>query len=150
MSALCFVDTNLLVYSRDSTEPDKQPRAHEWLAALWSRRCGRTGLQVLNEYYVAVTQKLDPGLPEEEAWQDVEHLFAWQPVALTAEMMRRARASSQRYALSWWDALIVAAAQVCACRYLITEDLQDGQELGGTQVIDPFRHRPDEVLASRR
>jgi len=146
MSALCFVDTNVLVYSRDSSEPDKQPRAHEWLTALWTCRCGRTGIQVLNEYYVTVTQKLKPGLTEEEAWQDVNDLLAWQPVVMDVRLMRRAQTSSQQFTLSWWDALIVAAAQTCACRYLLTEDLQDGQDLDGTQVVNPFRHKPDDIL----
>jgi len=150
MSARCFVDTNVLVYSRDASEPDKQSRAHEWLTVLWRRRCGRTSIQVLNEYYVTVTRKLEPGLSEEEAWKDVDDLFAWQPAAVDVRLVRRARTASQRFALSWWDALIVAAAQACGCEYLLTEDLQDGQDLDGTHVIDPFRHRPDEVLADSR
>ena len=83
MSALCFVDTNVLVYSRDASEPDKQPRAHEWLTALWRHRCGRTSIQVLNEYYVTVTRKLKPGLSEEEAWKDIDDLWAWQPATLS-------------------------------------------------------------------
>ncbi|MFH1573317.1 MAG: PIN domain-containing protein, partial [Acidobacteriota bacterium] len=96
--------------------------------------------------YVTVTRKLHPGLTEEEAWRDIEDLLSWQPAAIDARLMRNARDASQRYALSWWDALIVAAAQAGDCRYLLTEDLQDGQDLDGTLVVDPFRHGPDEVL----
>ena len=62
--------------------------------------------------------------------------------------MRRARTASERFSLSWWDALIVAAAQVCDCDYLLTEDLQDGQDLEGVRIVDPFRYAPDEILAS--
>ena len=87
MSALYFVDTNVLVYARDTSEPDKQPRADEWLTALWRHRCGRTGVQVLNEYYVTTTRKLDPGLTEEEAWSDVEALLAWSPLAVDATLL---------------------------------------------------------------
>lgn len=143
MGALYFVDTNVLVYSRDSSEPDKQPRAHEWLSALWHHRCGRTSVQVLNEYYVTVTRKLEPGLTEEEAWADLGSLLAWHPLAVDAALMRRARAASQRFALSWWDALIVAAAQASRCAFLLTEDLQDGQDLDGARIIDPFQHGPE-------
>ena len=150
MSALCFVDTNVLVYSRDTSEPDKQPRAHEWLTALWRHRCGRTSIQVLNEYYVTVTRKLKPGLSEEEAWKDINDLWAWQPATLDAHLMRRAHTANQRFSLSWWDALIVAAAQTSGCAYLLTEDLQDGQDLDGTHIVNPFRHRSDEVLATLR
>lgn len=60
-----FVDTNVLVYARDISEPEKQRRASEWLAHLWRSREGRLSVQVLQEYYVTLTQKLKPGLPRE-------------------------------------------------------------------------------------
>ncbi len=148
MSALCFVDTNLLVYARDASEPGKQPRALTWLEALWADRCGRTGYQVLSEYFVTVTRKLEPGLSEEEAWHDLEDLFAWEPVAVDETVMQNARTASRRFSLSWWDALIVSAAQTANCHYLITEDLQDRQDLDGLQVVNPFQRKPSEVLTS--
>ena len=147
MNALCFVDTNVLVYSRDRSEPDKQPRAHQWLTALWHHRSGRTSVQVLSEYYVTVTRKLDPGLREEEAWADIEALLAWRPLPVDAALVRRARTASQHFALSWWDALVVAAAQAGNCAFLLTEDLPDGQNMDGPRVIDPFQHRPEELPA---
>jgi hypothetical protein len=65
MSAeLVFVDTNVLVYARASREPKKQQRADEWLDHPWRHRTGRRSLQVLQEYYVSVTQKLKPGWSE--------------------------------------------------------------------------------------
>ena len=148
MNALYFVDTNVLIYSRDASEPEKQPRAYEWLTALWRHRRGRMSIQVLNEYYVTMTRKLEPGLSEEEAWQDIEDLLSWRPLSLDVRLMRGARAVHQRFALSWWDALIVAAARAYGCAYLLTEDLQDGQDFDGTRVVDPFRHGPDEGLAA--
>lgn len=51
--------------------------------------------------------------------------------------------SSMRYQLLWWDALIVARAQASDCRYLLTEDLQHGQDLDGLLVCSPFRASPD-------
>jgi len=104
-------------------------------------------VQVLNEYYVTVTQKLNPGLTEKEAWKDVEDLFAWRPSAIDGKLMRQARTVRQHFPLSWWDALIVAAAQGCGCAYLLTEDLQDGQNFDGTRIVDPFAHQPDDLLA---
>ena len=148
MSAVCFVDTNVLVYARDASEPDKQPRARDWLAALWNERCGRTSIQVLNEYYVTVTQKLQPGLSREEAWLDIDNLLAWKPAPVDEALVRRAQAAHQHFALSWWDALVVAAAQMSGCDYLLTEDLHASQDLEGTQVVDPFRYGPDELLGS--
>lgn len=147
MSARCFVDTNLLVYRRDASEPQKQRGAQAWFEALWRQQCGRTGVQVLCEYYVTVTRKLDPGLPAAEAWLDVEDLFAWEPVAVDPAVMGLARTVSERFSLSWWDALIVAAAQTADCRYLLTEDLQGGQDLDGLLVLDPFEQAPEAVLS---
>jgi predicted nucleic acid-binding protein len=138
-----FVDTNLLVYYRDRTEPDKQTRAAQWLGGLWHGRNGRLSTQVLSEYYVTVTQKLRPGLPSDAAWADVKALMAWRPVSLDGALLERARGLQQRYQLAWWDALIVAAAHRSTCTVLLTEDLQDGQDFDGVTVRNPFLHMPE-------
>ena len=67
----CFADTNLLVYLRDARDRRKQRSAALWMAWLWESRAGRISTQVLHEYYVTVTAKLSPGLPLEEAREDV-------------------------------------------------------------------------------
>ncbi len=79
MSDLRFVDTNLLVYAADASEPLKQPRALKWMSCRWSCRTGRLSFQVLQEYYVTVTQKLAPGMEREAARSDVRSLLAWRP-----------------------------------------------------------------------
>jgi predicted nucleic acid-binding protein len=63
MSAKVFVDTNILVYCRDASEPQKQAQTAAWMAALWKQRTGRLSFQVLQEFYVTVTAKLTPGFP---------------------------------------------------------------------------------------
>lgn len=145
MSARCFVDTNVLVYARDATEPEKQAPALAWLRHLWEARAGRLSFQVLTEYYVTVTAKLRPGLPAEDARRDVRNLLAWQPLALDGPVLEGAWAAQARFGLSWWDALIVAAAQVLECPYLLTEDLSHGQDLGGVRVLNPFRAEPSSL-----
>lgn len=77
-----FVDSNVLVYARDASEGEKQARADAWLSSLWRRRSGRISVQILHEFYVTVTRKLDPGLLPEEARRDVRDLFRWRPVVL--------------------------------------------------------------------
>jgi predicted nucleic acid-binding protein len=84
MTAKVFVDTNVLVYWRDASEPDKQARALAWMETLWERRTGRLSFQVLQEFYVTVTAKLDPGLTPELARLDVGHLMSWKPVGWPA------------------------------------------------------------------
>ena len=73
----------------------------------------------------------------------------WKPVAIDLAVLERAWLLQQRYSLSWWDALIVAAAQTCECAMLLTEDLQHDQVFGQIRVIDPFMsvdRTPEEVL----
>lgn len=145
MTERVFVDSNVLVYRRDAGEAEKQPRAAEWIEHLARSRLGRLSVQVLHEYYVTVTRKLDPGLPAEEARADVADLFVWRPLPLDADTLREAWRVEDRFGLSFWDALIVGAARSTGCRYLLTEDLQDDQDLDGLRVVDPFSTRPDEL-----
>ncbi|MGD2036753.1 MAG: PIN domain-containing protein [Desulfobacterales bacterium] len=145
MAAKVFVDTNVLVYSRDASEPPKQAQAMDWLRHLWNTRTGRLSYQVLQEFYITVTEKLDPGLDRESARRDIRSLLPWRPVAVDNRVFGGAWHIQDRFGLSWWDALIVSAAQVSACHYLLTEDLQDGQVFGDLQIINPFQTAPEKL-----
>jgi len=134
-----FVDTNVLVYARDDSEPDKQPRAAAWVEHLWRSRTARLSIQVLQEYYATTTRKLEPGLSPEQARADVRDLLAWRPVPVDAEAIEAGWSVEDRFGLSCWDALIVATAKIAGCEYLLTEDLQHGAELDGLRVVNPFR-----------
>lgn len=144
--ARVFVDTNVLVYHRDDRDPAKQQAAAEWMALLWELRVGRLSVQVLQEYYVAVTSKLDPGLTVEDARDDVAALASWKPVAATPPLIESAWRVHDRWAFSFWDALIVAAAKAEQCTLLLTEDLQHGQDLDGLEVMSPFRMQAEAVF----
>lgn len=133
-----FLDTNVLVYSRDSTEPAKNEVASGIVVELWRNRRGVISTQVCSEYYVCVTRKLDPGLPREEAWDDLESLFAWEPIPIDTRCLRVARQVEARYQLSWWDSTIVAAASVADCAEILSEDLSHGQVYLGMPVRNPF------------
>jgi predicted nucleic acid-binding protein len=148
MTAAVFVDTNVLVYARDSSEPSKQARATEWLRTLWVEQRGRTSVQVLSEYYTTVTRKLRPGLTQDEAWDDVKALFAWQPQRIDQVVLETAREVERRYSLSWWDAMIVAAAQVQHCEVLLSENLQHGWQCGTLTIRNPFAERIEEAPPS--
>jgi predicted nucleic acid-binding protein len=138
MTATVFVDTNIFVYARDASEPRKQSAAADWIRELWIEQRGRTSLQVLSEYYATVTRKLDPGLSPDDAWDDVSALFAWEPQQIDRSVIIGAREIESRHALSWWDSMIVAAAQLQNCSLLLTEDLQHGFECGIVTVRNPF------------
>jgi predicted nucleic acid-binding protein len=139
MSDNVFVDTNILLYSRDASEPTKQALAAARLDELWENRCGRISVQVLSEYYVNVTRKLDPGLSPEEAWDDIEALSVWDPLPLDMALLTRAHAAQRRYGLSWWDAMIIAAAEAAGCSRILSEDLSDGAIYFGIRVENPFK-----------
>ena len=142
MTELVFVDTNVLIYARDASAGPKQSRALEWIAHLWRAQTGRLSFQVLQEYYVSVTRKLKPGLSQAEARQEVRALLTWRPRGVDEAMIEGAWAVEDRFAFSFWDSLVVSAAQAAACRYLLTEDLQHGQDLDGLQVLSPFQAEP--------
>ncbi len=136
MTALVFVDTNVLVYAVDRADPKKHEAGAVWRAALWKSRRGRISFQVLQEFYVTVVRK-DP-MSQRQAREEVRDLLAWKPVAIDAGTLDRAWSLQDRYRLSFWDALIVGAARVASCRYLLTENLQPGQDLDGITVVNPF------------
>ena len=148
MSGPVFVDTNVFVYARDASEALKQARASAWLRSLWEMRLGRTSMQVLSDFYVTVSRKLQRGLPADEAWDDVTALMSWEPQPTDEALMQRGREVEHRYQLSWWDSLIVGAAQLQGCELILTEDLQDGAVYGNVTARSPFTLSLNEDAAS--
>lgn len=144
---LVFVDTNVLVYARDTRDPLKQARAAEWLDRLWQQRTGRTSMQVLSEFYAVAMRRLSPRLGREVVWEEVSRYFAWSPIAIDRALIRRAHDIEQRYGISWWDSMIVAAAQSLDCALLLTEDLQEGMVFGTLAVRSPFSSVLEEPAA---
>jgi predicted nucleic acid-binding protein len=138
MTALVLVDTNVLVYAQDDSEPSKRARAREWLELLWREQRGRTSVHILSEYFSVVTRKARLSVSPESAWEDVQLYMNWMPHELDSESLVRAYGIARRFHLNWWDCLVVAAAQAQGCALLLTEDLQDGADYGGVIVRNPF------------
>lgn len=139
---ITFVDTNVLVYARDVSVPDKHRQARAWMEHLWSAGDGRISTQVLSEYYVTVTRKLKPGLPTSDARADINDLTAWSPQPIDSTLIKYAFMVENEASLSHWDALIVAAAARTGCSYLLSEDLNDGQVIDTITVLNPFTNQP--------
>jgi predicted nucleic acid-binding protein len=140
-----FVDTNVLVYNRDGTEASKQQKASAWLEHLWQSGNGRISFQVLEEFYSTVTTKLKRRLPIEDARGEVEDLMAWVPLLVDKEVIEEAWIAQDRYHLSWWDSLIVAAARLLDCRYLLSGDLTHGRDFQRVRVVNPFLQSPEDL-----
>ena len=140
MTANVFVDTNVLIYAVDQADLQKQQAAQAWRQWLWETNRGRISFQVLQEFYVnAIKKQLSA---QAEIRKEIEDLMTWQPIPLDASVIARAWKIEDRYRISFWDSLIIAAARVADWRYLLTEDLQRGQELDGVMIVDPFVSAP--------
>ena len=141
MTAPVFVDTNVFLYALDGADPQKQAAARAWREALWQSGLGRTSYQVLQEFYSDVAQKWPD--QRDRARDEIRDLLSWRPVAANSNILEYGWRLQDRYSISFWDALIVAAAKALACPYLLTEDLQTGQDLDGVKVISPFKTGPE-------
>jgi len=143
----CFVDTNIFVYARDSSEPEKQVKAERWLTYLWAHESGRTSAQVMNEYYVTVTQKLKPGLSRDVARSDLRALSVWQPLEISTKLIASAWDIQDQYGYSWWDTLVISSALFLSCTYLLSEDMQHDQHIGNLTIINPFLVDSDALIS---
>src|ERR1700688_802122 len=137
MSGLVFVDTNVLLYAVDEADQPKQNSARAWREWLWQTRRGRLSFQVLQEFYSNVCHKWPKA--KDTARQEIEDLFSWKPVSVSGVLLQSAWQLQDRYGFSFWDSLIVAAAKVSVCGFLLSEDFQSGQNIDGLLIVNPFR-----------
>ena len=138
MSDRIFLDTNVLVYAFDDSDPAKKNRSLGILEQVGKQLQVVVSTQVLQEFYGVVLRKLKQPLSEDEAEGAVRR-FAKLPVVLIDKaMILSAVRTSRIHQLSLWDALIVQSATESGCRRLLTEDLQHGQRFGLLQIENPF------------
>jgi predicted nucleic acid-binding protein len=135
---LTFVDTNVLVYAHDRSEPARQSVAQAVLEQLWVDRTGVLSTQVLQELYVVATRKLDPPMRRAAARELVALYGEWPVVQVDVALVVSASELEERHTLSFWDALIVEAARCAGATRLLTEDLQQGRRIGGVSIENPF------------
>ena len=134
----CFLDTNILIYGHDQTAGHKYTIANQLLQDHWQSRTGCLSIQVLQEFYVNITQKISVPLPVNEATRTIALLKSWHIHVPTADDVLVAIQIQQRYQLSFWDAMIVRSAAQLGCSVLWSEDLNDGQNYEGVAVRNPF------------
>jgi predicted nucleic acid-binding protein len=135
---LQFVDTNILIYAHDISAGQKHSRARELIRDLWQSAEGCLSVQVLQEFYVNVTQKVAKPLPAETAAQIIADLSVWEVHCPKTEDVLGAIRLQKRYQLSFWDAMIVASALQLGCQVLWSEDLNAGQVYDQVEVQSPF------------
>lgn len=134
--ARCFIDTNVLVYADSTDEPRKQRIAIDLIRQLRVERRGVLSTQVLNEYIQVGLRKL--GLAHAHIREQLHCYRQFDLAAVTPDTIELALELHQRHSLSYWDALILASAQIAGCAALLTEDMGTGEVLAGVQLVNPF------------
>ena len=139
MSVEWFFDTNIFVYHVDLSDPRKNDVAHELIRESIVRDNTVISYQVVQEWLNVVTKNARVTLPIEQAQSYVEHfLVPIFRVNASGQLFREGLAIKQRYKLSFYDALIIAAALSAGCKRLYSEDLQHGQKFGTLEIVNPF------------
>ena len=140
MIVRALVDSNLLVYSYDRSEPRKQQQALEALDALASERAGAVSTQVLAEFFVNVTRKLAEPLPLDSAAERVEHyLRSWRVFDVSPLVVQEAVRGVRQHRLNYWDAQIWAVARIHRIPVLLSEDFSHGAVIEGVRFVNPLR-----------
>ncbi len=138
MPLKCFVDTNILIYAHDATTGAKHVRARELIEHLWDAREGVLSTQVLQEFCITLRRKLATPIPINDVQQLIRDYSTWEIVLNTADSVLRALELETRYRVSFWDALILQAAESAEVDVLYSEDLTSGQRFGAIRVVNPF------------
>ena len=138
MSGRVFVDTNVLIYAHDKGAGGRHRVAADLVRRLWEERTGVLSTQVLQELWVNVRRKAARPVPRDEALELVKDYRRWEVVVTSAESVVEAIGLEERYGISFWDALIIQAAQSAGVETLYSEDLNGGQVYGSVRVVDPF------------
>jgi predicted nucleic acid-binding protein len=138
MNAKQFVDTNILIYAHDATTGRKHERASAVVGELWRTRSGVISTQVLQELAVNLRKKVAHPPDDATVRELLTDYLAWEVVVNDGGAILEALDLQARYKLSFWDALIVQAANASGAEVLLSEDLAGGQVYGEVQVVNPF------------
>src|SRR5678816_154461 len=138
MSDRYFVDTNILMYAHDAAAGEKHARAKALVEELWESRSGVVSTQVLQELAVNLRRKAKKPLDGAATRDVVSDYLAWQVVVNGGDSILEALDLEARHQISFWDALVIQAAQVAGAEILYSEDLSDGQRYGTVRVKNPL------------
>ena len=138
MSDRFFVDTNILMYAHDTAAGEKHERAKAVLEQLWRDRTGVVSTQVLQELSVNLRKKVRRPLDAKATRDIVADYLTWHVVVNNGESILEAIDLEARYQISFWDALVVHAAQASGADILYSEDLSSGQKYGSVRIVNPL------------
>ena len=132
-----FVDTNILIYAHDLDAQEKHKTAKSRIQSLWDQESPpSTSIQVLQEFYVNLVRK---NVPSKIARETVMDYLAWDIVSNDEALLVEGMRLKERWDVSLWDALILAAAKFAKAHILWSEDFASGQEYEGIIVVNPLK-----------
>ena len=133
-----FVDTNILIYAHDRSAGLKHERARQLVERLWISGQGVLSTQVLQELCINLRRKIARPLPVEEVRRLIQDYLSWEIVVNSPASVLQALEIEVRYKTSFWDALVLQAAESVGAAVLYSEDLAAGQKYGPIHVINPL------------
>lgn len=136
MSGRSFFDSNLLIYTDDHDNPEKQDTALKLVERIRVSRRGVISTQVLQEYFVTAVRKM--GVPAALARRKVEIFSRFDLVRIDLDDILAAIDLHRLHQISFWDSLIIRAALRSGCSILYSEDLQTGRRIEGLEIVNPF------------
>jgi len=137
-----FLDTNIILYAYDASAGEKHRIAKKIFVELWDSGLGVVSTQVLQEFFVTITQKIPKTLDKRLAKDIVSDLLKWDVVVNDGESIIEAIEILLRYGYSFWDSLIIEAAMRSSAAVLLSEDLSHGQIIHGVTIQNPFKNKP--------
>lgn len=137
MNGADFLDTNVVVYAYDDSNPRKQEVARGLLkGAVVGKIVIST--QVLGEFASTMLHKVSPPATADAVMKGLDALATIRLVVPDAELVRRAVEARAAYGIHFYDGMIVAAAERAGCGRIWSEDLNAGQKYFGVTVANPF------------
>jgi len=133
-----FVDTNVLIYAHDRSTGIKHERARQLIESLWTSGQGVLSTQVLQELCVNLRRKVARPLAVDEIRRLIHDYLSWEIVVNTPDAVIQALEIEVRYRTSFWDALILQAAEQSGATILYSEDLAAKQNYGTVRVVNPL------------
>jgi predicted nucleic acid-binding protein len=135
-----FLDTNIFVYAIDSSpeESMKSRKARGIIQEHISNRSGVISTQVMQEFFVASTRKIEKRLSVDQSLDYLRYISVLDVVCPDEHMVISAARKLKDHHISFWDAMIIQAAQISGCSNLVSEDLQHGSEINGIKIFNPF------------
>ena len=139
MSGSVFLDSNILVYAYDKHDLKKQTKAQAILRDSIKNESAVLSTQVLGEFFVVVTRKIKEPLSLADAEKIINIISVLPVEEIDLPLVKRAIDTQKHYGISYWDSLILAAAERSGCDKVLSEYLNDGQQYNGVLIENPFK-----------